>query len=85
MWFARRMLSLVGALALAVSITFVLLRALPGDAITAQMRISGASAGSIAERRTALGLDLPPLHQYIDYWIDAARGDLGVSLSTDSP
>jgi ABC-type dipeptide/oligopeptide/nickel transport system permease component len=79
-WIVRRLTAITSAIFIAVSLAFMILRVLPGDAITATLRISGASADSIAERRAALGLDAPLWQQYIGYWAGVLRGDLGVSL-----
>jgi ABC-type dipeptide/oligopeptide/nickel transport system permease component len=80
MWAARRLLIALVSVWIAVSLTFVLLRLLPGDAISAQLMVSGASSEIIAERRASLGLNQPAASQYIDYLWKLARGDLGISL-----
>lgn len=67
------------------SLIFLLLRALPGDALEITLRESGASAATIAERRRALGLDAPWGEQYVRYWVHLARGDMGVSLLDGQP
>lgn len=59
---------------------FLLLRALPGDALTTTLRESGASVDVIAARRETLGLNEPLLEQLARYGIGVVRGDLGVSL-----
>ncbi|MBK8026056.1 MAG: ABC transporter permease [Chloroflexi bacterium] len=68
------------AIALAATLAFFALRAVPGDALTAQLRESGASDEVIAERRAALGLDAPLSMQYSGFMLRLLRGDLGVSL-----
>lgn len=70
---------------LAVSLMFVLLRILPGDAITAQLISSGASQGIISTQRAALGLDQPAAIQYATYLSRLLRGDLGESYLTGQP
>jgi peptide/nickel transport system permease protein len=65
---------------LAATLAFFALRVLPGDAVTTQMRESGASAETIAIRRAVLGLDAPVVIQYVRFLGGLARGDLGVSL-----
>lgn len=62
------------------TLLFFALRVLPGDAISAAMLDSGASADMIAVRRAALHLDAPLLQQYIVAGAAVLRGDLGVSL-----
>ena len=67
-----------------VVVSFLLPRALPGDRA---VYFAGAAADeeSIAEIRTALGLDKPLFEQFIIYAGDIATGDLGNSLSTGQP
>ncbi|MEM8700375.1 MAG: ABC transporter permease [Pseudomonadota bacterium] len=67
-----------------VVVSFLLTRALPGDPA---VYFAGAAADeeSIAEIRTALGLDKPLFEQFIIYAGDIATGDLGNSLTTGQP
>lgn len=78
---AQALLRALMTLWMAVTIAFLLMRAIPGDAITTELRISGASAQQIAERRAALGLDRPLIVQYIVFLGGMTRGDLGISLT----
>jgi len=64
----------------ALTLAFFLLRLLPGDAISAQMDLGGASLTEIAQVRADMGLDDPPLAQYIRYIGGVVRGDFGYSL-----
>jgi len=69
---------------LALTLTFVLLRLVPGDAIAAQFE--GSANPQAAElKRAALGLDQTPLMQYVSYWAGLLRGDFGVSLASGLP
>lgn len=83
--FVRRALSALLSLWLAITLVFFLLRLLPGDALTTQLRESGASVSTIAERRAELGLDDPLLTQYGRYIVAIGRGDLGTSLLNGQP
>ncbi|WP_269584696.1 ABC transporter permease [Roseibium sp. Sym1] len=67
-----------------VVVSFLLTRALPGDPA---VYFAGAAADeqSIAEIRTALGLDKPLAEQFLIYAGDILTGDLGNSLSTGQP
>jgi len=67
-----------------VVVSFLLTRALPGDPA---VYFAGAAADeqSIAEIRTALGLDKPLAEQFLIYAGDVLTGDLGNSLSTGQP
>lgn len=70
---------------LAVSLAFVVLRAVPGDAADATMARTGASAEEIAARRRALGLDDPVWRQYLAYMGGVVRGEWGDSLVSGQP
>ncbi len=85
MAFVRRLLRGVFSLWLAFTLLFVLLRVLPGDAITSQMIDSGASAETLEARRSALGLDQPLAAQYVSAVFQLVRGDFGVSLINGLP
>jgi len=65
---------------LVVTVTFFLLRLIPGDALSAQLDLGGASPQEIAQARAEMGLDAPPFTQYIRYLGGLLRGDLGYSL-----
>ncbi len=85
MWAVRRLLIALMSIWIAVSLTFMLLRVLPGDAISVQLTVSGANPEVIAARRTSLGLNEPVISQYVDYLWRLARGDLGISLLNGQP
>lgn len=70
---------------LALTLVFVALRILPGDALEAQLVGTGASEAQIAERRAALGLDQPVGVQYLQMLGGLLRGDLGRSLISGRP
>jgi ABC-type dipeptide/oligopeptide/nickel transport system permease component len=69
----------------ALTLTFVLMRVLPGDAITSQLVEIGADPIIVAERREALGLDKPLLTQYGEYLLQIVQGDWGRSLIRGLP
>ena len=76
----RTLISSAFSIWLATTIAFFALRILPGDALQAQLSMSGASQAVIATRRAALGLEASSLTQYIRYLQQLTQGDLGVSL-----
>lgn len=82
---ARRTLSALVVIWLAVSLAFVALRWAPGDALDATLARSGASEEAISERRAALGLGDPLPLQYARYWLDTIRGRWGASLVSGQP
>lgn len=64
-----------------IVVSFVLTRALPGDPAV-YFAGPAADAESIAQIREKLALDRPLWEQFIVYFIDVLRGDLGKSIST---
>jgi ABC-type dipeptide/oligopeptide/nickel transport system permease component len=72
------------ALVAVVIVTFILTRVLPGDTAT-YFAGPTASAESIAQIRTALGLDRPLPEQFWSYVVALFHGDLGMSLTTGQP
>ncbi len=76
--------SLLLTLALVLTLVFVALRLLPGDAASVRAGLD-ASSSQIAALRRSLGLDAPLYVQYGRYWQDLLRGDLGSSLRERRP
>jgi len=74
-----------GIVWLALTIAFFALYLLPGDAVLDALAASGASSSLIEARRSSLGLDRPPIEQYLHYLGGLARGELGVSLQDGRP
>ena len=74
---------------LAISINFLIPRAMPGDPIEQQLsQLSASSGGNIGDikamvqaYRERFGLDKPLWRQYLNYLADVARGDFGYSLT----
>ena len=73
---------------LAISINFLIPRAMPGDPIEQQLsQLSASSGGNVGDiqamvkaYRERFGLDKPLWRQYLNYLADVARFDLGYSL-----
>jgi peptide/nickel transport system permease protein len=74
----RRLLLLVGALAVASLLIFLVLRLLPGDVAQTIGGIQ-ASPAQLAEIRRELGLDRPLLAQYWSWISGVVTGNLGYS------
>lgn len=70
---------------LALTLAFVALRWLPGDALDATMTRAGWSEDVIAARRAELGLDDPLWQQYSEYLAGIVRGEWGTSLISGQP
>lgn len=81
----RRLLDFVLVVWLAATLTFLLLRVLPGDAISGQLALSGASRAEIEAIRADMGLSAPLSRQYLTYIGGLLRGDMGYSLTSTLP
>jgi peptide/nickel transport system permease protein len=81
----REVLRLLVTIWLALTLVFVLLKAMPGNVLTAQLQESGANAETIAAAAKQFGIDKPLLVQYVDSLLDIARGEFGRSLSSGIP
>ncbi|HTO65536.1 MAG TPA: ABC transporter permease [Bradyrhizobium sp.] len=79
-----RVLAAVPNLIGVVVATFIMMRFLPGDP-AAFFAGPAATAQSIAEVRTRLGLDRSPILQFAGYVGDLAHGNLGASLTSGQP
>lgn len=77
----RRPLKYLITLALAITLNFILPRAMPGDplALIAGNSVRQMGAERIAELRALYGLDEPLWRQFVAYLGQLARGDLGQS------
>src|SRR5437868_6995762 len=80
----RRLAVAIPSLVGVVIVTFLLTRALPGDA-AAYFAGPAATQEAIEQVRVKLGLDKPLLIQFTRYVGDLSHGDLGVSLATGQP
>ena len=81
---AKRLLQAVPTVLGIVIITFLLTRALPGDP-AAFFAGPAATAESIAQIRTQLGLDQPLPVQFMTYLGDLVTGNLGQAITTGQP
>jgi peptide/nickel transport system permease protein len=75
----RRLLLVIPTLLGVSIIVFLLVRLLPGDAVTMLLQ-EYAYAKDADELRARLGLDRPVYVQYVEWIGGVARGDLGTSL-----
>lgn len=71
----------------AFTLSFVLLQALPGDAILIKFQNPdlGLSADQIAQLRLSYGADTPVLMQYVHAGVSLLKGDFGLSLQSGVP
>lgn len=80
----RRVLITIPILFLVVTCVFFAFQLIPGD--PAQMYAGdNASQAEVEQVRQDLGLDQPPLLQYVSYLTRLVQGDLGVSIFTRRP
>jgi peptide/nickel transport system permease protein len=76
-WILQLIVTVVGV----VTVTFFLMRAIPGDPAL-YMLGDYATADAVANLRAKLGLDLPVVEQYLGFMGRALTGDLGASVVT---
>jgi ABC-type dipeptide/oligopeptide/nickel transport system permease component len=70
---------------LALTLAFIALRWMPGDALDSTLTRAGVPPEEVAARRAELGFDNPIWRQYAAYFARIARGDLGESLISGQP
>ena len=63
-------------------LSFILLHLVPGDPIEVRAGEHGIDPARLAELRHDYGLDQPLWKQFLDYEVQIAHGDLGVSMVT---
>lgn len=85
-YFLRQVFLAIPALLGVLIITFLLMRAVPGDVVTQLVGLDGnVSAERLEEMRRMFGLDLPVHQQFAQWFWAALQGDLGSSLRTNRP
>ena len=88
-YLVKRLAQLLLIVFIAVSVNFIIPRLLPGDPVeTALARLQSSGMAQTVDvqavakaYRAKYGLDQPLLHQYVKYWQDLLRLDLGVSFT----
>jgi peptide/nickel transport system permease protein len=83
-YLARRLVLIVPTLFGVSVIVFMLVRLLPGDAVSMLLQ-DYAYASNGDEMRAKLGLDRPVYVQYVEWLGGVMRGDLGTSLRSKTP
>lgn len=79
---ARRIALSVPIMAVVATLTFFLVQLVPGDP-AAFLLGTGSTAEQIAQLHRQLGLDRPVFIQFVSWFGDVLRGDLGTSLVTN--
>lgn len=80
----RRVSLAVIQLVIVATLVFLLIRMIPGDAARAVLG-DNATEEQVAEIRSRMGLDEPIAIQYLRFWFNLFRGDLGNSLISGRP
>jgi peptide/nickel transport system permease protein len=80
----RRLLMLVPVLLVVTTVTFVVMRLLPGD-LAQRMLGEYATPEAVEQLRAQLGLDKPLIVQYGEWLGGLVRGDLGESKANNMP
>jgi ABC-type dipeptide/oligopeptide/nickel transport system permease component len=80
----KRLLFAVGTVFVAITLNFVLFRAISGDAVSA-LRCRQCTQEFKEYQRRELGLDKSKWEQYTIYLGDLAQGNMGRSLRTEEP
>jgi len=83
-YITRRLVAIVPTLFLVLTITFFLIRLIPGDP-AAVMLGPDASPEDIERLRHLMGLDQPLMVQFGRYLLRVFRGDLGMSIAFHMP
>ena len=82
---ARRLAHGVVVVFVAATVAFVLMHLAPGDPFSSTLGSERLSAATLAAWRAAYGLDRPLPEQYVRFLAQAARGNLGPSISAGRP
>lgn len=83
-WLLKRFLQLIPVLWGVTTLVFFLLKLVPGDPVDILMGENAILADKAA-MRAELHLDEPLLKQYLFFWHDLAKGNLGQSFSQKKP
>jgi peptide/nickel transport system permease protein len=81
----RHLLLSLLVLVLVTIVTFIMAHSIPGDPLAAVVNERVAKPEIIAQYRKKFGLDKPLPVQYLLYMRNLARGDMGISLTTQRP
>jgi peptide/nickel transport system permease protein len=80
----RVVVRLVVTLLVLLTVSFLLVRLIPGDPVRASLGFN-VSEESVEQRRAALGLDGSLWDQYVGYWQQTLSLDFGTSVTTNLP
>jgi peptide/nickel transport system permease protein len=80
----RRLRRLVISIFVLVTVSFFMIRLIPGDPVRNALGLN-ASQSVVDAQRAAMGLDLPLWEQYLRYWQGLFTGQLGESFTLRQP
>jgi peptide/nickel transport system permease protein len=80
----RRLVRLLISIFVLVTVSFFMIRVIPGDPIRNALGLNASQAVVDAER-SAMGLDLPLWEQYLRFWQGLLTGQLGESFTLRQP
>jgi peptide/nickel transport system permease protein len=83
-YLVRRLLQFIPTLLIVAFLVFLIVELVPGDPCALMLGME-ASGTSLDECRRDIGLELPLPVRLVDWFADALRGDLGVSLFLRQP
>ncbi|MBX3001166.1 MAG: ABC transporter permease [Caldilineaceae bacterium] len=87
-YIAERLIILFATIFIAMTVVFFVPRLVPGeplDAVFANMAAAGGAVNApelVAEYRERFGLDRPLWQQYLSFWRELLRGNMGISISS---
>ncbi|WP_431878174.1 ABC transporter permease [Amycolatopsis sacchari] len=81
----RRFVGGISTLLVSSIVVFVMVRFIPGDPITARLTDGGLSPEAQAALRSLYGVDQPLIQQYWSWLTSILHGNLGLSLTTQTP
>lgn len=84
-YLVRRVLAAVMTVVVALTLNFLLFRAVPGSAVSDLSRVPGATPALRHQLAAQFGLDKPKWEQYLVYLKQLAHGNLGVSYDNHRP
>jgi peptide/nickel transport system permease protein len=84
-YFVNRLLLAIPTVVLVSIIVFLMLHLIPGDPAQIYIGDKPSTPELLEKIREDMGLNRPLAEQYLDYMVNALRGDLGKSLNNNRP
>lgn len=84
-FFLRRLLEAIPTIILTWAVVWVVMQLIPGDPVALVLGGTPASEEVLQNERIRLGLHLRLHEQFLNYLVNAATGDMGISFRTRQP